>query len=126
MALGKKVRVWTRAEAGRDSMGEPVLSWAPFDASNVLVRPLSAGEMSQGDAASDLRPDGVRVRFRLAFPKDYCGPDLKHARVSLTDAPWLMDPEDWDAALTVSGDPQPEDPCPTLWNIICEVGRTDG
>lgn len=126
MSLGKRVRVWSREQVGRDAMGEPEYAWAPCDVANVLVRPLSGAEMSRGDTASDLRPDGIKARFRLAFPKGYDGPALRHAKVSLVDRPWSQDPSDHELAYEVVGDPQPEDPCPTQWNIICEVGRCDG
>lgn len=126
MSLGKTVRVWTRLETGRDSMGEPVWEWASHDVSNVLVKPLTGQELSKGDTASDVRPDGVNVRFRLAFPKTYNGPSLRHAKISLIDAPWLQDADNVSAAYVVVDDPQPEDPCPTQWNMLCEIGKTDG
>ena len=129
--LGKTVRVWTRSEGLRDSMGEPCFVWEHEDVGNVLVRPLAGGEGSPTDTARNLRPDGVSVRFRLAFPKTYKG-NLRHARVSLIEAPWNMDfaptidREPPDDALLVVGDPQREDPCPTQWNLLADVGRRDG
>lgn len=121
--IGKTVRVWHRTMTGRDSMGEPIYVWGHEDVSNVLVRPLTGSEPSSNDTTSLLRSDGVRVQFRLAFPKTYTG-SLRHARVSLVDEPWNMDA--FDDALLVSGDPQKEDPCPTQWDTLVEVGRFDG
>ncbi|MBQ9058525.1 MAG: hypothetical protein IJ125_05025 [Atopobiaceae bacterium] len=126
MALGKRVRVWTRNKLSEDAMGEPVWDWDYLDVENVLVRPLQGSEDRQTDAARSLRPDEISVEFRLAFPKTYRGPKLAHARISLIDAPWSMDIDNPDDALLVAGYPQPEDPCPTQWNMLVEVGRKDG
>lgn len=126
MALTQTVRVWTRVRAGSDPMGEPTYEWSPTDVSGVLVRPAAASDMERGDSASDLRPDGVRVRFAIAFPKGYDGPPLRHARVTLLHPRYGMDPDDPASALAVSGDPAPTVPCPTPWDMIAEVGRTDG
>ena len=85
-------------------------------------------DMERGDSASDLRPDGVRVRFVLALPKGYAGPPLRHARVTLLDPRYGMDlseTDGWRTALAVSGDPHPTIPCPTRWDTLVEVGRTD-
>lgn len=129
MALTQAVRVWTRAESGTDPMGEPTYAWSFADVDGVLVRPLEGTAMERGDSASDLRPDGVRVRFVLAFPKGYDGPPLRHARVTLLHPRYGMDASEtdgWRTALAVSGDPRPTVPCPTRWDTIVEVGRTDG
>lgn len=129
MGLTQSVRVWAREEAGTDPMGEAVFEWRFADVDGVLVRPTTAPEMERGDSASDLRPDGVRVRFALAFPKGYDGPPLRHSRVTLLDPRYGMDlsqTDGWRGALVVSGDPQPTIPCPTRWDTIVEVGRTDG
>jgi len=126
MALTQTVRVWARSEAGRDPMDEPTWAWGHADVPGVLVRPGAAPEMQRGDSASDLRPDGVRVLYTLAFPKGYDGPPLRHARVTLLEPVYGMDPDDPEAALAVSGDPRPTIPCPTPWNMTVEVGRTDG
>ena len=129
MALTQTVRVWTRSESGTDPMGEPTYEWTHVDVPGVLVRTGSGTDMERGDSASDLRPDGVRVSYTLAFPKGYDGPGLRHARVTLLDARYGMDLDEsdgWRTALAVSGDPSPQVPCPTRWDMICEVGRTDG
>lgn len=128
MALTQAVRVWTRTQDGTDPMGEPTYAWSHRDVDGVLVRPGPSPELGQGDAASGLRPDGVRVLFTIALPKGYDGPSLRHARVTLLEPRYGMDrsPEGWRTALAVSGDPAPTIPCPTRWDTIVEVGRTDG
>ena len=129
MALTQSIRVWTRAQAGADSMGEPTYEWSFADLDGVLVRPVDGSGMERGDSASDLRPDGVRVRYALALPKGYDGPPLRHARVTLLHPAYGMDASEtdgWRTALAVSGDPRPTIPCPTVWDTIVEVGRTDG
>lgn len=122
------VRVWTRAQTSTDPMGEPVWAWTYQDVRGVAVKTgPRANAMRQGDEASDLRPDGVRVKYTLAFPKGH-GLTLRHARVTFPDrgqtaTTW----EDAEAyAMLVSEDPQPQIPCPTKWDTIAEVGRTDG
>lgn len=121
------VRVWTRGERGRDPMGEPQYEWSFVDVRGVSVKNGPAADLERGDSASDLRPDGVRVRFTLAFPRGH-GLDLRHARVTFPDRG--QDATEWEeaegCALLVSGDPQPQRPCTTRWDTIAEVGRTDG
>ena len=128
MAIGKTVRVWRRAAAETDPMGANVYTWACEDVGNVLVRPVAGSEDS---ADNSIRHESSRIRFRLAFPKTFTG-GLRGARVSLIDEPWRMDAEPAvdggvpDDALDVLGDPQREDPCPTQWNLLAEIGRYDG
>lgn len=122
------VRVWTRTEAGSDPLGEPLYAWTYEDVRGVSVKNgTHVTEMRQGDTLSDLRPDGVRVLYTLAFPRGH-GLRLRHARVTFPDRG--QDATEWaDAepvALSVTGDPQPQRPCTTRWDTIAEVGRTDG
>ena len=129
MALTQTVRVWTREMVETDQMGEPVYGWSHVDVPGVLVRVGAGSDLERGDSLSDLRPDGVRVKYTLAFPKDYDGPKLRHARITLLDPAYGMDADEskgWETALAVSGDPAPQIPCPTRWNMTVEVGRTDG
>lgn len=116
--MGERVAVFTRTEAGRDSMGEPVYEWRSREVSNVLVRPLSATDESTAE-----RPEGVAVSYRLAFPKG-AGVNLRHARVALLDRG--MDADDADAAYEVAGDPDITKPCPTAWDLLADIGRRDG
>lgn len=127
-----EVRVWTRAQTGTDPMGEPVFAWSYTDVRGVSVKNGVASSMERGDTTSDLRPDGVRVKYTLAFPKGH-GLTLRHARVTFLNplrTGGYSEATTWDeargVALCVSGDPQPQMPCPTVWDTICEVGRTDG
>lgn len=129
MAITQPIRVWSRAASGVDPMGEATYEWSFADVDGVLVRPGSASGMERGDSASDVRPDGVRVMYTLALPKGYGGPPLRHARVTLLNPAYGMDVSEsdgWRTALAVSGDPRPTIPCPTAWDTIVEVGRTDG
>lgn len=121
--LGETVAVLTRRRTGTDEMGEPVYGWSAEQVENVLVRPLSGS-----DLADPLRPDGIRVSYSLAFPKAWTAGKapgfLAHRRVALVARG--MDGNDADAALRVSGSPDRTVPCPTAWDTIAEVGRTDG
>lgn len=129
MSLTQSVRVWSRTRTGTDPMGEPRYCWSFADVDGVLVRPAEPRADGSGDSASDLRPDGVRVRYSLAFPKGYDGPPLRHALVTLLHPAYGMDASEtdgWRSALAVSGDPSPTIPCPTRWDMVVEVGRRDG
>lgn len=116
--LGELVAVLHRRKVGEDSMGESVYEWDKVDVDNVLVRPLTGSELSDA-----LRPDGVRVRYALAFPKSYEG-DLSHARVALVARG--MDGDDPDAALRVTGNTDKTPQSPIAWDRNVEVGRVDG
>ena len=102
-------------------MGEPTYGWGAETVGNCLVRPLPGS-----DLADALRPDGVRVQYSVALPKEYTATmaPLAHARVALVDRG--MDPSDADAALRVSGSPDVTRPCPTAWDVVAECGRVDG
>ena len=123
------VRVWARTQTGTDPMGEPVYSLSYTDVHGVIVNEVNATSMRQGDTLSDLRPDGVRVLYRLAFPRDYDGPNLRHARVTLLRDTYGMDKsvtDGWKTALVVSGDPRHNPARPTRWDMLAEVGYTHG
>ena len=123
------VRVWARTRVGTDPMGEPTYSWSHVDVHGVIVNEVTAQSMRQGDTLSDLRPDGVRVLYRLAFPRDYDGPDLRHARVTLLRETYGMDAsvtDGWRTALVVSGDPRHNPARPTRWDMLVDVGYTHG
>ena len=121
--IGETVAVLTRTKTGTDEMGEPVYEWASERVENVLVRPLTGA-----DLVDSLRPDGIRVSYSLAFPKAWTAGKapgfLAHRRVALVARG--MDGTDADAALRVSGSPDRTAPCPTAWDTIAEVGRSDG
>lgn len=121
--LGETVAVLTRTKAGTDEMGEPVYKWTAETVENVLVRPLSGS-----DLVDSLRPDGIQVSYSLAFPKAWTKGKqsgfLAHRRVALVERG--MDATDSDSALLVSGSPDRTVPCPTAWDTVAEVGRSDG
>lgn len=122
------VRVWVRSQAGTDPMGEPAYEWTFSDVRGVSVRTCTARDDSGGGEASDLRPDGVRVTYTLAFPRGH-SLNLRGARVTLLRPERGMDTSEtdgWRTALVVSGDPRPQVPCTTKWDTIAEVGVTDG
>ena len=128
MGLTQDVRVWTRTQTGTDAMGDPTYAWSFADVSGVLVKSGPADGATRGDVADGLRPDAVRVAYTLAFPRGYSGPPLRHARVTLLDPMYGMDLDEsdgWRDALVVSGDPRPA-VRPTRWDMVAEVGRTDG
>lgn len=115
---GETVTVHRREEIGKDALDEPIYEWIHEDVNNVLVRPVN-------DASSDLadveRPDGIRIRYCLAFPKTYKGKPLAHCKISLTDRGMSEDD-----ALSVVGSPDYLKLCPTAWNMLVYVGRVDG
>lgn len=126
--LGETVAVLTRTKGGTDEMGEPVWEWSSETVPGVLVRSVDGGESEATDTARDIRPDGVRVLYSLAFPRSWTATKpsgyLEHARVALVDRG--MDANDARAALRVSGRPDRTPESPLVWDTACEVGRMDG
>lgn len=123
MDFTEAVTVLRRVETGADAMGEPTYEWEPEEVGGCLVRPLDGMEARTGDAASSLRPDGVSLRYSIAFPEGYTAP-LRHCRVALTDRGMDADP---DSALVVAGDPDfTRVPAGFPWSRVASVGRTDG
>lgn len=120
MINGETITVITASSNTTDEMGEPVKEWTSLEVGNVLVRPLSGD-----DESDEVRPDGVRAEYSLAFPKTAAEiiPRLKGARIALTARGMSTDPE---AALIVSGVPDITTPCPTPWNCLVSVGRVYG
>lgn len=116
--LGETVSVLKRIETGTDSMGEPIYQWQTKNVENVLVKP-GLGE----NLTDDLRPDGIRVKYTLAFPKTFTD-SLRGARIALIER--NMSAEDYESALVVVGDPGITNPCPTSWNRIVEAGTVYG
>lgn len=108
-------------EPTEDEHGDPIETWdGGTKVPNVLVMP-TAGE----DLKDPVRPDGVRVSYRLALPKAFTrsmSPGaLRGCMVALSDrGQGLAD------ALKVSGEPDRFMPCPTEWDTLVYVGRTDG
>lgn len=117
MSLTETVCVFRRTEVGEDSMGEPEYEWASENVSGVLVKPLEGEELNDA-----LRPDGIRVSYRLAFPKAYTK-DLTHTRIALVER---QDSTDLEKAFRVSKPADTLKACPTSWNRVVEIGRVDG
>ena len=110
--LGEAVEVLRRTQSGTDIMGEPVYTWGAETVDNCLVRPLTGSDLNDA-----MRPDGVRVRYNVAFPKTYEGrATLRGCKVSLRGCEPLF----------VVGEPDITNPCPTMWDVVAEVGRVDG
>lgn len=121
---GERVAVLRRTLTGRDEMGEPEYGWTSETVENCLVKTLTSSDLGTDDEAP--RPDGVKLRYRIAFPKAYTAmaEPLRGCRVALVARG--MDANDADAALIVSGEPDITRPCPTAWNMLVEVGRAHG
>lgn len=120
--LGETVAVLSRTEGEPDAMGEPAYTWSAELVDNCLVRP-----MTGGDLADAQRPDGVEVKYTIAFPKGYTG-DLAHARIALVSrGADVSDPAAAaKEALHVTGSPDITQPCPTAWNRLVEAGVVNG
>ncbi|MDD7203183.1 MAG: hypothetical protein SOV20_08805 [Coriobacteriales bacterium] len=115
--VGESVIVWQRVDGEKDSHGNVTKTWkAAATVPGCLVR-----SASTSDLADEQRPDGAIVRYSIAFPKTYAGPALRGCRVTLPDRG--MAEAD---AMDVVGEPSSEPLAPTLWDMVCEVGRVDG
>lgn len=117
---GEQVDVYRREKIGEDDLSEPIYKWIPKRVDNVLVNPIYSDAISGDDLSSANRPDGMNIRYRLAFPKTFTD-NLAHCKIVLVDRG--MDEED---ALFVTGSPDRLTPCPTEWNLMATVGRIDG
>lgn len=112
MISGEQVVVERRQETGRDPGNSPIYEWVPETVDGVLVAP---GPL--GDVTDSTRPDGVRVRFNLHFPKGY--PEtLANARVRVRGG----------EPLGVVGDPRhyTAENTPGQWSMPCELAEVDG
>lgn len=112
MIVGERVTVSRRVETGRDPGNNPTFDWVTEDVDDVLVAP-----GSQGDVADSNRPDGVRVRWTLHFPKGY--PEtLAHARIRVRGS----------EPVPVVGDPRhyTESNTPGRWSMPVELGVVEG
>lgn len=112
MIVGERVTVERRVEAGRDPGNNPKFTWESEVVDDVLVAPGTSA-----DVADSNRPDGVRVRWTLHFPRGY--PEtLALARVIVRGS----------EPLPVVGDPRhyTEANTPGRWSMPCELGRVDG
>lgn len=75
--IGVEVTVLRKSEAGRDEMGEPIVSWVPEPVENVLWSKSSSDRLEDGD-----RPEGTEDTVTFHFPKIYALP-LSGCRIVL-------------------------------------------
>lgn len=100
-----------------DRLGNTVHSWAVGETvENCLVH-----TVTPIDLTNEKRPDGVDIQYTIAFPKTFAGDSLKGCKIALTSRG--MKTAD---ALLVVGAPDVESPCPTAWNMLVTVGRSEG
>ena len=109
MLKGEDVTVVYRVKNGVDGFNNDTYEDDPRTVSNVLVAPGKARNATESN-----RPDGVVVDYTLCFPKTFTG-DLTWERVVVRGHD-----------CSVVGHPDRYDPCPTEWNMVVEVRRTDG
>lgn len=112
MIHGETVEVWAMSETGRDSLNNPVVSWAlEATVSNVLVAPASTV-----DVVGSIRRDGDEVILVLHFPKSYQAPLRgRRVRVRGVDYQVVGDPVSYQPDLT-----------PGAWNRPVNVGLIEG
>ena len=110
MIRGEEVSVIGFVVTGQDDLGNDVREELdPVPVGNVLVAP-----GAQADATEDSRPDGVVVAYTLYFPKTYVS--------SLDGCDVLVRGH----RCHVVGHPDRYRPCPTQWNMKCEVSYVEG
>lgn len=107
---GETVIVKTREKVGVDDFNNPVFDYVDARVDDVLV---AIG--SQGDVIDSNRPDGVSVKYTLYFPKTFENDILERSEVEVRGE-----------CLRVIGMPDRWNNCPTRWNMVCEVGVTNG
>lgn len=105
---GEGIVVLRPATTSTDPYNAPVTEWVREPVSNVLVAPGSLSDLGAE------RPEGVEVRYTLCLPKTFEGP-LEGCKVEVRGE-----------VLDVVGHPDRFDPCPTEWDMVCEIGGTHG
>lgn len=112
LLTGETVIVEREVPGGPDEFGDPSPGvWVPERVDDVLVAP---GPTSDLDGS---RPDGVRVKWSLSFPKGYPA-TLRGARVIVRGGPpcWVVgDPQHLTAANT-----------PGRWSMPVELSAVRG
>lgn len=106
---GEDVIVRTYEETGRDPYGASIKKPKEETIENVLVAPGPREDLGED------RPEGVMVRYTLYFPKTFSGSSLEGAEICVRG--------EWLAAI---GHPDRFSPCPTSWDMVCEVGGSHG
>lgn len=111
MIRGETVIVECKVPNGTDAYSKALYDTAELEVHDVLVCPVSAGDVIDGN-----RPDGARVRYRLHFPKTYIG-KLDGLRVKVRD--------EW---LDIIGSPRryTAENTPGKWNMEAEAGVVNG
>lgn len=113
MIRGETVTVIREVDGPLDPFGEPTASTTVSETvDDVLVSP---GGRSDVDGST--RPDGVRIKWQLHFPKPWAGP-LRGAKIVVRD----------DKPRPVVGDPKPytASNTPTRWWMPVELEDIDG
>lgn len=112
MIRGERVVVRRKVLGVPDKFGSPSVSWVEEPVSDVLVAPNGVA-----DVEGSVRPDGVRVKWALHFPKNFVG-SLKGCEVKVRS----------DKPRPVVGDPQPYTPenTPGRWNLPVLLEDVDG
>lgn len=105
---GEAVVVETHRTVGSDAYGSPIAEPSLEEVADVLVSPGALADLGED------RPEGVRIRYTLYFPKGYEG-DLEGARVNVRGR-WLY----------VIGRPDRYLQAPTRWDMQVDVGDSDG
>ena len=108
--ITETVTVFTPGAVGEDEFGEPVYTDTESTVDGVLVRQLSGSELDRAE-----RPDGVQIKYVLAFPAGYDLSMLENATVAIRDEKPLK-------VETIVSVPQ----SPLPWASRVEVGRADG
>lgn len=115
--IGEAVAVYRCTRTGTDGHGNPKRTWAlAATVPGCLVHTASTSDVQDAQ-----RPDGATVLYRIAFPSSYDGPPLRGCRVALAGRG--MGEAD---AMDVIGEPDREAMAPTAWDMLVDVGRTDG
>lgn len=105
---GELVTVIYRDVESSDPYGGPIVTERREDVDNVLVAPGALADLGED------RPEGADVRYTLYFPKAFTG-QLEGSKVEVRGEAW-----------EVIGHPDRFSPCPTEWDMVCEVGGTHG
>lgn len=87
---------------------------------NVLVNTPTTNDFSAASNTHSVLPHGVKISYKLAFPKTWNKP--------LKDCYLVIPRIDKNRRFRVIGDPAPvpTDHCPTEWNYNVMIGDSDG
>lgn len=108
---GETVKVKTFVEVGADPFGKPTVSEKTETVENVLVQPGACADLTESN-----RPEGVKVKYTLHFPKTY-GKKLEGAKIEVRG--------DWYDVIG-SPDHYTLENTPTAWWMPVEVKAING